>query len=129
MFLKDFKDFISRGNVIDLAVAVVMGAAFTNIVQSMVRDIITPMLGILLGGINLGGLSVIIGSAVVKYGSFIQAIINFVIISFVIFIIVKAINKLDKYLFHLEVTGQAPTSQEVKLLREIRDILKDKTIE
>ena len=124
MFLKDFKEFISRGNVIDLAVAVVMGASFTTIVQSMVRDIITPLFGVIVGGINVSNLSITIGSAVIKYGAFIQAVINFVVIGFVIFLIVKAINKFEKHLFHLEVTGQAPATAEVKVLREIRDLLK-----
>lgn len=127
MFLKDFKDFISRGNVIDLAVAVVMGAAFTNIVQSIVKDMITPLLGVFLGGINFSNLSVTVGSAIIKYGSFIQAVINFVIISFVIFIIIKAINKFEEHILHTELTaGQKPISPEVKELREIKEILKNK---
>lgn len=126
MFLKEFKDFISKGNVIDLAVAVVMGAAFTGIVQSIVKDIITPILGVIMGGVDLSGLSVTIGKAVIKYGSFIQAVINFLLISLVIFIIIKAINKFQKHLFNMEVTGQAPASAEVKALREIRDLLKHK---
>ena len=126
MFLKDFKEFISRGNVIDLAVAVIIGASFTTIVQSLVRDIITPLFGVIVGGVNVSNLSLTIGNSVIKYGSFLQAIINFLIISFVIFLIIKAINKFEKHLFHLEVTGQAPASAEVKVLREIRDLLKQK---
>ena len=126
MIYKEFKEFISRGNVIDLAVAVVMGAAFTNIVQSIVKDLLTPLLGVLLGGINFNNLALTIGSATIRYGSFIQAIINFIVIALVVFIIVKAINKFEKHLFHMEVTGQAPLSAEAKLLREIRDILQNK---
>ncbi len=125
MFVKDFKEFISRGNVIDLAVAVVMGAAFTGIVQSAVHDIVTPILGIFLGGINLNSLSVTVGHAVIKYGLFIQAIINFIIIALVIFIIVKAINKFERHILHTEETKPSYTT-ELKVLLEIRDLLKNK---
>ncbi len=123
---KEFKKFISRGNAIDLAIAVVMGSAFTGIVRSLVNDIVGPILGIFLGGIDFSNLSVTIGSAAIKYGSFLQAIINFLIIAAVIFIIIKAFNAFEKRVLNsqeMQLTGEAASS-EVKVLREIRDILK-----
>lgn len=133
MILKEFKEFISRGNVIDLAVALIMGAAFTNIVTALVKDVITPLLGIFLGGVDFSGLAITIGNASIKYGSFIQAIINFLIIGFVIFIIVKAINKLEakieQDILHLdEEKKDELISQEVKELREIKTILKNNSL-
>jgi large conductance mechanosensitive channel len=126
--LKEFRDFINRGNVIDLAVAVVIGAAFTGIVNSLVNDIITPILGIFLGGVNFASLSFTIGEASINYGKFIQAVINFLIIAWVIFLIVRSINQLQRSLSHIEeVAPPAPPepSAEVKLLTEIRDLLKE----
>lgn len=133
MILKEFKEFISRGNVIDLAVALIMGAAFTNIVQALVKDVITPLLGIFLGGIDFSGLAITIGDASIKYGSFIQAVINFLIIAFVIFIIVKAINKLESKIEHdlLKLEEEKKDEQitpEVKELREIKNILKSNSL-
>lgn len=127
--LKEFRDFINRGNVIDLAVAVIIGAAFTGIVNSLVNDIITPILGIFLGGINFSGLSITIGQAAVTYGNFIQAIINFLIVAWVIFLIVRSINQLQKRGRTIEeVTPPPPEpSAEVKLLTEIRDLLKQQS--
>lgn len=133
MILKEFKEFISRGNVIDLAVALIMGAAFTNIVTALVKDVITPLLGIFLGGVDFSGLAITIGNASIKYGSFIQAVINFLIIGFVIFIIVKAINKLESKIEHdfLKLEDEKKDeliSQEVKELREIKNILKSNSL-
>jgi large conductance mechanosensitive channel len=125
---KEFREFISRGNVIDLAVAVIIGAAFTGIVNSLVEDIITPILGIFLGGVNFEGLSFTIGDASINYGNFIQAVINFLIIAWVIFLIVRSINQLQRRFSHIEeVAPPAPPepSAEVKLLTEIRDLLKE----
>lgn len=93
---KEFKDFIMRGNVIDLAVAVIIGGAFGKIVASLVNDVIMPLIGLLMGGVNFSGLSVTIGEAAIKYGQFIQTIVDFLIIAFVIFLMVKGINKLRK---------------------------------
>ena len=90
--LKEFRDFIKRGNVMDLVVAVIIGTAFTAIVTSLVDDILMPLIGIVLGGVDFTALSLQVGDAVVAYGNFIQAIINFLIIAFVIFLMVKAIN-------------------------------------
>jgi large conductance mechanosensitive channel len=94
--LKEFKDFAMKGNVMDLAVAVILGGAFGKIIASLVADILMPLIGLLLGGVDFSGLAITVGSAAVKYGSFIQAIIDFAIIAFVIFMIVKAMNSMKK---------------------------------
>lgn len=131
---KEFKEFISRGNVIDLAVALIMGAAFTNIVQALVKDVISPLLGIFLGGVDFSGLAITIGDAAIKYGSFIQSVINFLVIGFVVFIVVKAINKIESKieqdLLHREkeVEDDKNLSPEVKELREIKSILKSNSL-
>ena len=90
---KEFREFILRGNVVDLAVAVIIGGAFGAIVTSLTNDIIMPLIGVLLGGIDFSGLTVQIGEATVAYGNFIQAVINFLIIGLVLFFVVKAMNK------------------------------------
>lgn len=92
--LKEFRDFAMRGNVMDLAVAVIIGVAFGAIVTSLVNDIIMPLIGLVLGGIDFSGLAFQVGNATVKYGAFIQAVVNFLIVAFVIFLIVRAINRL-----------------------------------
>ena len=129
--LKEFRDFINRGNVIDLAVAVIIGVAFTGIVNSLVNDIITPILGIFLGGVNFEGLSFTVGEASIGYGNFIQAVINFVIVAWVIFLIVRGINQLQRRLSPAEEEKAPPPppepSEEVKLLTEIRDLLKERS--
>jgi len=94
--LKEFREFAIRGNVMDLAVAVIIGAAFGKIVTSLVDHILTPLLGLVMGGINFSGLNTQIGGAVIEWGLFIQAIIDFVIIAFVIFLLVRAMNRLKK---------------------------------
>lgn len=121
--LKEFRDFISRGSVIDLAVAVVIGAAFTAIINSLVNDIIMPLIGVLLGGIDFSTLTITVGDAVISYGLFIQAIVNFVIIAFVIFLVVRSINKLQKPKPAVPAAPPEP-SDEIKLLSEIRDLLR-----
>ena len=127
--LKEFREFAMRGNVIDLSVAVVVGAAFTAIVTSLVDDIIMPLVGVLLGGVDFTGLAVSVGDASITYGNFIQAIINFLIIAFVLFLIVRSINRLEERLAREE--EEAPPeppepSREEQLLAEIRDLLKEK---
>lgn len=117
---KEFKAFVVKGNVMDLAIAVVMGAAFGAIITSLVNDIIMPLIGIILGGVDFAALSVQVGSATVAYGKFIQACVTFVIIAFVIFLIVKALNNMKK---KEAAPPPGPTTQE-KLLMEIRDLLK-----
>ncbi len=122
-FIKEFKEFISRGNVIDLAVAVVIGGAFTKIVNSLVNDIIMPIIGVIIGGINFEHLMVTVGTAEIKYGMFIQAVVNFLLIAFVIFSIIKAINTFNK---KKEDAPEEPAkpSEDIVLLTEIRDLLK-----
>lgn len=124
--LDEFKKFMLRGNVIDLAVAVMIGAAFGAIVTSLTKDIITPLLGILLGGLNFSGLSLTVGKAAVAYGNFVQAVINFLITGIALFVIVKAANRLAKRKKPEPAPPAAPPkpSPEVVLLTEIRDLLR-----
>jgi large conductance mechanosensitive channel len=122
---KEFKDFINKGNVIDLAVAVIIGGAFGAIITSLVNDIIMPIIGVLLGGLDFSGLSIQVGEATINYGSFVQAIVNFVIIAFALFLAVRSYNRLQK---EEEAAPAAPPepSPEERLLAEIRDILKSR---
>ncbi|MBQ4538510.1 MAG: large-conductance mechanosensitive channel protein MscL [Oscillospiraceae bacterium] len=131
-FMAEFKKFISRGNVVDMAVGVVVGGAFTGIVNSLVKDIIMPMIGMLFGGIDFTGLKYVItpaegdvAEAAIYYGNFIQNIVNFLLVAFAIFIVIKAMNS-----FHKKKEEAAPPPpppvdpDDVVLLREIRDLLK-----
>ncbi|MCA9359256.1 large-conductance mechanosensitive channel protein MscL [Candidatus Kaiserbacteria bacterium] len=124
-FIAEFKAFAMKGNVIDLAVAVVIGAAFGKIVSSLVTNIITPVIGLIMGGIDFSGLSYEMGDTTITYGVFIQSVIDFMIVALVIFMVVKAINKAQDVLDgddeEEEVKKPAEPSEEVKLLREIRD--------
>lgn len=119
-FIQEFKGFAMRGNVVDLAVAVVIGAAFGKIVSSLVDNVITPIIGLILGGVDFTGYAIKLGDASIMYGMFIQSIVDFVIVALVIFMVVKAMNNMKKK----EATAPAEPSDEVKLLREIRDSLK-----
>jgi large conductance mechanosensitive channel len=119
----EFKAFISRGNVLDLAVAVIIGGAFGAIVTSLVNDIIMPLVGVILGGIDFTGLSLTVGSAQVLYGNFIQAIINFLVIASSVFLVVKAANQFQRKQEAAPPPPPAPTKEET-LLAEIRDLLK-----
>ncbi|MBQ3515029.1 MAG: large conductance mechanosensitive channel protein MscL [Lachnospiraceae bacterium] len=94
--LKEFKKFIARGNVLDMAVGIIVGSAFTAIVNSLVNDIFTPLMGLILGGINFSALSVKVGEATIAYGSFIQAVINFLLIAFSVFMLIRVINKIPR---------------------------------
>ena len=96
-FIKEFKEFINRGNVVDMAVGVIIGAAFKDIVTSLVEDIISPILGIF-GGKNFDAYQLVIGEATIKYGEFITSIINFLIMAFVIFMLVRTLNSIGKKL-------------------------------
>lgn len=121
---KEFKNFVMRGNVVDLAIGVVIGAAFGKIVGSLVDNILMPLLGVLMQGINFQGYAIKVGEAEIKYGMFIGAILDFLIIAFVLFLIIKAINKLNKKKEE-EAPAAAPSlSKEEILLTEIRDLLK-----
>ena len=119
-FISDFKAFAMRGNVIDLAVAVVIGAEFGKIVSSLVDGIIMPVIGWLSGGIDITGEMLSLGSVTLKWGEFLQSIINFTIISFAIFVAVRLIHAMYQ---KQDVVSKLP-SEEVQLLREIRDLLK-----
>ena len=122
--LREFRDFINRGNVIDLAVAVIIGTAFSAIVNSLVNDIIMPLIGILTGGIDFTGLTFGIGNAQIAYGNFIQAVITFLIIAWVIFLLVRTMNQVQRRFAREEAAKPPEPSEEVKLLSEIRDLLK-----
>ena len=123
--LGDFKNFISRGNVVDMAVGVIIGTAFGKIVSSLVNDVLMPFVGIFLGGVDFSALSISIGEAQIKYGAFIQTIIDFTIIAFTIFVVVKLFERLKRKEEQAP-AAPAPKSDEVVLLTEIRDLLKAK---
>ena len=122
--ISEFKAFVMRGNVVDLAVGVIIGAALGKIVASLVNDILMPPIGMLLGGVNFSDLSIALdeaGKVVIKYGAFIQPIVDFLIIAAAIFVLVKVVNKVQK---PKEAPPSGPTQEE--LLIQIRDILKSK---
>lgn len=126
---REFKEFAVKGNAMDLAIGVIIGGAFGKIVSSLVNDILMPLLGLLLGGIDFTSLQVDFGETAIKYGAFIQSIIDFLIISLTIFIITKTINRVKEEHLHreAEATPAPPAiSNEEKLLMEIRDLLKEK---
>jgi len=122
--IKEFREFIMRGNVMDLAVAVIIGAAFTAIVNSLVDDIIMPIIGVILGGVDFTSLVITVGNATITYGNFIQAIINFLLIALVLFLIIRAINRANRKKVEAP-APPAPTAEE-KLLTEIRDLLRER---
>ena len=125
-FLAEFKTFIARGNVMDMAVGVIVGGAFKTIADSLTNDILMPLLGILVNRVSFADLSVNVGGAVLTYGNFIQAVLNFLITAFAVFCLVKAINR-----FHRKKEAAPPPppqpSREEQLLTEIRDLLKERT--
>ena len=125
-FIREFKEFIARGNVMTMAVGIIIGSSFTAIVTSLNQDIITPLLGLVLGQINFAGLSFTVGNATVTYGNFIQAVITFLITALVLFLMVKAFNKLTKKRTAKEEEKEEPASvpEDIRLLTEIRDLLK-----
>ena len=124
----EFKEFISRGSVIDLAVGMIIGAAFTAIVSSLVNDVVMPLIGVIIGGIDFSGIQTQVGGATIMWGNFIQAIINFLLIALVVFLMVKAINTAHdvmtkKNVEELEEATAEPTPEDkqLQLLAEIRD--------
>ena len=121
--IREFREFIMRGNVIDLAVAVIIGGAFTAIINSLVADIIMPIIGVILGGVDFTSLAITVGEAVITYGNFIQAIINFLLIALVLFLIIRAMNRMSRKKVEAPAVPPAPTVEE-KLLTEIRDLLR-----
>ena len=121
--LKEFKKFIARGNVLDLAVGVIVGGAFSSIVTSLVNNIFTPLIGLIVGGVDFSSLSITFRDTKIMYGAFIQSVIDFLIVAFCLFIVVKAVNKVTH---KKEEKPAKPTkSEELKTLEEIRDILKN----
>jgi large conductance mechanosensitive channel len=121
---REFRDFAVKGNVVDLAVAVIIGAAFGKIVASLVSDIVMPLVGTLLGGLDFKGLAIQVGAAKIEYGNFVQTCVDFVIIAWAIFVAVKVINRLRK-----KDEDQPPVAtppRQEQLLEEIRDLLKQR---
>ena len=121
--MKEFKEFAMKGNVMDLAIGVIIGAAFGKIVGSLVDNILMPIVGILMQGVNFATLSIKIGEAEIKYGMFIGAIIDFIIIALVMFMIIKAMNNMKRKEEAAPSAPPAPTKDQ-QLLSEIRDLLK-----
>jgi large conductance mechanosensitive channel len=128
--LKEFKEFAIKGNVVDMAVGIIIGAAFGKIVSSLVSDVIMPPIGVLLGGVDFAKLSLIVKEATetaeavkINYGAFLNTIIDFIIIAFVIFMVIKAINNLKRKEEEKPAPPSVPSKQET-LLAEIRDLLK-----
>jgi large conductance mechanosensitive channel len=133
---KEFKQFALRGNVVDLAVGVIVGAAFTSIVNSLVKDVITPPLGLITGGLDFSNLFIVLkgphtltlaeaakaGAVTINYGLFLNALISFLIVAFVLFLIIRSVNRL----FVAPPAAPAASPEDVVLLREIRDLLKQK---
>ena len=125
-FVSEFRTFIARGNVIDMAVGVIIGGAFSNITNSLINDIVMPILGIFTNSISFANLSVQAGPALITYGNFIQAVLNFLIMAFVVFSLVKAINAFHRKKEEAPSPPPPGPSAEEKLLMEIRDLLKEK---
>ena len=129
-FMKEFKEFISKGDVMSMAVGIIIGGAFTAIVTSVVEDIIGPLIGLVIGGLDFSTLSIGVGDAQIMFGNFIQAVINFLITALVLFLIIKSFNKMKEEADKLkkkeeeEAAAEDP-AEEILLLREIRDSLKE----
>jgi len=131
--LEEFKKFISRGNVLDLAVGVIIGSAFSGIVTSLVNNVFTPIIGIVFGGVDFTNLSITIKDAQIMYGAFIQTIFDFLVTALCLFIIVKVVNKLNSEVKGISKKGkkeeekkvEVKKSDDIILLEEIRDLLKE----
>ena len=122
-FFEEFKNFAMRGNVMDMAVGVIIGGAFGKIVTSLVDNVIMPLVGLATGGYDLAGLSLKVDEAEVKYGLFVQNIVDFLIVAFCIFLMIKAVNKVSKKKKEEEAPAAPEPTAEEKLLTEIRDLL------
>ena len=127
--LGEFKEFISKGNVVDMAVGVIIGSAFGKIVTSLVEKILMPIIGVIIGGLDFSDLSIVVGTAKIGYGSFIQAVVDFLIVAFCLFLIIKAMNKFQDAVKKDSIeeaieTEQSNDEKELELLAEIRDLLK-----
>ena len=127
-FFEEFKKFLNRGNAIELAIGVVIGGAFSNIVNSIVNDILMPIIGIIIGGFDFSSLSIKVGDASINYGNFIQNGVSFIAIAFVLFLIVKATNKIDELAKNKkkqeEEAKPAEDPEDIKLLKSINNELK-----
>lgn len=123
-FLNEFKEFISKGNVMTMAVGIIMGSTFTAIINSLVNDIITPIIGMVIGGVDFSGICLTVGSASITLGVFIQAVINFLLTALILFLVVKTFNRFQRK--KEEPKKDPEPSAEEKLLTEIRDLLKNK---
>jgi len=125
-FFKEFKEFIAKGDVMSMAIGIIIGSAFTSIVTSVVNDIITPMMGLIMGGIDFKSIMIEVGDAQIMVGNFLQAVINFLITAFVLFLVVKMLNQLKRKPKEDEAPAPAEPviPEDVKLLTEIRDLLK-----
>ena len=125
-FIKEFKEFAMKGNVMDMAVGVIIGGAFGKIVSSLVDDILMPLIGVVTGGVDFTNLIAKVGDAEVKYGVFIQNIIDFLIVAFCIFLMIKAMNQLNRKKEEPEAPAAPAGPTQEELLAEIRDLLKVK---
>ncbi len=126
-FMKEFKEFISRGNVMDMAVGIIIGGAFTAIVTALVDSIITPLIGVICGGIDFAKWGVQVGEANIMFGALIDAIIKFLLVAFTLFLIIKAMNKAKELKSEEEAPAEPePVPEDIQLLTEIRDMLKEK---
>ena len=123
--LKEFKKFIARGNVLDLAVGVIVGGAFSSIVTSLVNNIFTPIIGLILGGIDFSSLSLTFRDTKIMYGAFIQSVIDFLIVAFCLFIVVKFVNKITSKKEQKKKEEVKVKSAELATLEEIRDLIKN----
>ena len=125
-FVSEFKEFINKGSVMDMAVGIIIGGAFTNIVNSLVEKILMPIIGALSGGMSVENMAWVIGDARIGYGAFLQAVIDFLLIALVLFSIIKAINKAKNAVAKPEEPAEETTPADIELLTEIRDLLKEK---
>ena len=127
-FMKEFKEFISRGNVMSMAIGIIIGSSFTAIVNALVQTIITPLIGVLLGGMDFSNLDIMIGEASIGIGQFVNAVITFLLTALVLFCIVKFMNALNKKKEEEPAPAPEPpkTPEDILLLQEIRDLLKEK---
>lgn len=124
-FLSEFKEFISKGNVMTMAVGIIMGSTFTAIINSLVNDIITPIIGMVIGGVDFSGICLTVGSASITLGVFIQAVINFLLTALILFLVVKTFNRFQRKKEDEPKKDPEPSAEE-KLLTEIRDLLKNR---
>ncbi|MCM1538905.1 MAG: large-conductance mechanosensitive channel protein MscL [bacterium] len=124
-FLSEFKEFISKGNVMTMAVGIIMGSTFTAIINSLVNDIITPLIGMVIGGVDFSGICLTVGSASITLGVFIQAVINFLLTALILFLVVKTFNRFQRKKEEEPAKEPEPSAEE-KLLTEIRDLLKNR---